>query len=1080
MHKLHKFFILASVLIFASCINEMESGQTDTDGADEGSFVLEVSIDDPTRTALGSSDASVYHTVWNEGDMISVNGIMSYPVPAESAGKSKAAFSFDGFPMLPLNLLYPATEETAFVEFPITQTYVKDSFDPRAAVMYGTSDGFENVFLAHLSSVLRFSFTSAEETMIKCILVRADSKEPLAGTFEMETDEKGSFTGNMSPAAGSSSMVILDCGEGVALSSAPTPFHVAVPYGTYSGFSIQVIALDGSVMQLGYTPANSGVLAPSKVVVFPDKAFVADGVAKLIGNEADLLAFAEAATEYSTVVLIDDIAVTSEEFSSIKDFSGTFEGGDYTISGLKAPLFDNLTGNVSNLNLQGEIIENAVAEVGMLARTSDGGNVLGCSSSGSVTFAVPADGMNDISLGGLVGIVKSGTVASCFNDATVNVSSLTARNIYMGGVVGKSYSALSSLRNFGSIVSANDVIVENAAVVGGVVGSAYNAVDNIVNEGSVVINSKSAILYASAVLGATVLENADISRIKATTSSSLTIAPAPDADNKVSCYAGGLVGYHSVHNSRFSDSDNASSVNITIPSDSKMCLYASGIIGYSYSEIKDSELSVSLTGIVNNGSVSVDGSALIYGDTGEVDKPFTSRSLFGGIIGKAYIKGKTFAGKYDISNCINNGIISLNVPDSKRLYVGGIVGESMVSDLTMTNCCNNGDITAKGPCEYICLAGHLGVVWREAETRVKIEGAENRGCLTLNDENSSSYSYAGGIVGLANGTGANSKLDLDVRNCSNSGRIYRFVSGESNKAQSFGGGIIGAIGLNNNTISYKDKNGEVKTIVADFVKAEIFECVNSGEIIFNQYSGQKEFKEKAITYSFTGGIVGLSKAVNGLVEVKHCINNGDILSTSGQHGGIVGFVHSSTAIYGDRSNYCRNTGMVGISDAKNVKAKGSENLVAGGICGYMNDKGKGSKIEYCWNSGIVAGSTKKLPGSGGIVGQIKQIKLDDEVVVVVQYCKNSGWVRSTSNYAGLITGSSHDVKVKNCAVGGRISKSEGDWYDIVAVQNDPDTERVIYKFVYGDHVDLINNKEVEFESNGIKFWDGVSKTSWEE
>ena len=124
MHKLHKFFILASVLIFASCINEMESGQTDRDGADEGSFVLEVSIDEPTRTALGTSDASVYHTVWNEGDMISVNGIMSYPVPAESAGKSKAAFSFDGFPMLPLNILYPATEKSDLVEFPMTQTYV--------------------------------------------------------------------------------------------------------------------------------------------------------------------------------------------------------------------------------------------------------------------------------------------------------------------------------------------------------------------------------------------------------------------------------------------------------------------------------------------------------------------------------------------------------------------------------------------------------------------------------------------------------------------------------------------------------------------------------------------------------------------------------------------------------------------------------------------------------------------------------------------------------------------------------------------------------------------------------------------
>lgn len=963
MHKLHKFFILASVLIFASCINELESGQTDTDGADEGSFVLEVSIDDPTRTALGSSDASVYHTVWNEGDVISVNGIMSYPVPAESAGKSKAAFSFDGFPMLPLNILYPATEKSDLVELPMTQTYVKDSFDPCAAVMYGTSDGFENVTLAHLSSVLRFSFTSAEETKIKCILVKEDSKEPLAGTFEMEKDGKGAFTGKISPSAGASSMVMLDCGEGVALSSEATPFHVAVPYGTYSGFSIQVIAMDGSVMQLGYTPVNSGVLAPSKVVVFPDKAFVADGVAKLIANEADLLAFAETATEYSTVVLMDDIAITSEEFTSIKDFSGTFEGGDYTVSGLKTPLFDNLTGNVSNLTVAGEITDDASSPVGLLARTAAEGTIVNCHSNGSVKVA-PVESA-EIIAGGLVGKITSSSVASCTNDAPVEVD-------------------------------------------------------------------------------------------------------LPALGKTLTCYAGGLTGYFDASGASITSSSNNVSVDVVIQPESAVKLYCAGCVGMAFYQTSDQDADITFRDVVNKGDVTVDG-VLKFG-SGEKD-----RSMIAGIVAKAYVKGTAAKGVISMAGCVNEGDVTLkNSCGSERAYVAGLVGDAMCSDFTETSCSNAGNITVEGPGKYLCLAGHIGIIMRESATNVTVKDAVNTGNITLNedlalsaDDLPSAPCYAGGVIGMANGPG--SMLTLNVAGCTNSGTIHRMIANmddvnEDKEVFSFAGGIVGSIG---NT--HKVSND-------DFVTAVIDKCSNSGQITFNQYTGENDYKEAYHYCSFTGGIVGLSRAMNGSVDVKYCMNSGNLQSTAGTHGGIVGFAQSSTAIYGDVTNYCTNTGTIGMRDIKNNSEKSSGQLVSGGICGYLKGEKDNvtSKIEYCWNDAVVAGSVKAAPGAGGIVAWTT-------VTDLVKYCKNSGSVRCMNGRSweagvkgqasGLISGSKSDKPVSHCAAGGYIARNGGAWVTMTPAGG----EKPFHNYVYTNTI----TAEAAAEA-GIEFWDGVSKTSWEE
>ena len=116
-------------------------------------------------------------------------------------------------------------------------------------------------------------------------------------------------------------------------------------------------------------------------------------------------------------------------------YTGTFDGGGHTITGLKitgndqyAGLFGHIGsgGKVMNVKLEGVLIEsdNEMSNVGGVAGCSRG-NIENCSVSGSVI----GRGMNSI-VGGVVGYQNGGFLTGCSSSATVNAG-CTA-----GGVAG--------------------------------------------------------------------------------------------------------------------------------------------------------------------------------------------------------------------------------------------------------------------------------------------------------------------------------------------------------------------------------------------------------------------------------------------------------------------------------------------------------------------------------------------------------------------------------------------------------------------------------------------------------------------
>ncbi len=112
---------------------------------------------------------------------------------------------------------------------------------------------------------------------------------------------------------------------------------------------------------------------------------------------------------------------------SITTFSGILDGNNQTISGLNAPLFDNLTnGTVRNVNLSGVGISNHSGPTGAIAGTADGGSRI--YNVGILDGGVGSS--NDV-CGGLVGKLDgSARVINCFSYATITGGTT------VGGIVG--------------------------------------------------------------------------------------------------------------------------------------------------------------------------------------------------------------------------------------------------------------------------------------------------------------------------------------------------------------------------------------------------------------------------------------------------------------------------------------------------------------------------------------------------------------------------------------------------------------------------------------------------------------------
>ena len=229
-----------------------------------------------TKTSLGSEPD--FNVLWNAGDKISVNGVLSNAVAEEDHNKTEVRFRVEGNLAAPYKVLYPGTNSTNVITLPATQNYVADNFDNTAYAAYGTVEQVDGEYKATLDNfcgLVRFALNGTA-TLSK-IEINALGGEKLHGAFTLADSFNGEFTG------GTAGALTYSFGEGLKLSATDTYVYIALPAQTYTaGVEAKVYQADGAFMRLKFW-GEGETLAGNHIRAFASKAYAAGRVEELVG-----------------------------------------------------------------------------------------------------------------------------------------------------------------------------------------------------------------------------------------------------------------------------------------------------------------------------------------------------------------------------------------------------------------------------------------------------------------------------------------------------------------------------------------------------------------------------------------------------------------------------------------------------------------------------------------------------------------------------------------------------------------------------------------------------------------------------
>ena len=720
--------------------------------------------------------------------------------------------------------------------------------------------------------------------------------------------------------------------------------------------------------------------------------------------------------------------------SASRRFSGYYDGGSHTVSGVFTPagegdgysyqgLFGFVGGQsstnkatISNVGVIDSFVQGYNYVGGVVGFVSNNSTVENCCNTASVS------GSRN-SVGGVVGSTYISSSSSCTITNCYNTGSVEGSGDYVGGVVGSAYSStVTNCYNTGS--------VSGEAFVGGVVGYAYSGstIKNCYNTGWVSSSGD----RVGGVVG----------------SGSATNCYNTGSVSGSSGYVGGVVGSGSATNCYNTGSVSGSSG------------YVGGVVGYAYSS--------TVTNCYNTGSVS--GEAFVGGVVGVTHSGSTvtncyntgsvsgSSSYVGGVVGYAY-SGST------ISNTYYGGDCTLDVG------IGEGSGSAVKIDKPVEEWAKNQDwysanaVNSDGsPVWNADSPWDFENVWKFVENAP--DYATNNGYPVLQGVGGNNqviywtdeavWSAAGKDFNnyTLSGSGGQddpyliqSEWDLAYLSWTiytnnpiqaNHGSNVYYYSGTYFKQtadldlSAYYWQPIGILNLRDGTSANRYFSGYYDggshTVSGLFTPAGKSNGY-SYQGLFGYVRGQSSTSKATISnvgvidsfvqgYDYVGGVVGYGSATN-------CYNTGSV-SGSNNVGGVVGS--------GSATN-CYNTGSVnGLH-------------YVGGVVGF----GRNQTTTNCYNTGSVSGSTYV----GGVVGlglatncyNTGSVEGNSDVGGVVGFidsgtvtnCYNTGSVSGEEYVGGIVGTASNSSAVTNCGFEGVINGSSsvgaivGDIYDSSSV-----------------------------------------------
>ena len=221
----------------------------------------------------------------------------------------------------------------------------------------------------------------------------------------------------------------------------------------------------------------------------------------IIRTAAQLRSFSrKAAEDYNFagkfITLVSDIDLECINWDTVAEFDGIFDGGGYSISGLKvnaenipnAGMFGKVTGTVRNLTVCGEVAASKYSlgygRVGGIIGYLSGGAINNCVS--RVTVTATQFQVGGVYVGGVVGYADGAyTIHLCENNADITADN-NGPQTHIGGIAG---CAQTNSSQFGNCHNCGNILIKSASgndqnfFAGGIVGS--GTADSCQNDGNV-------------------------------------------------------------------------------------------------------------------------------------------------------------------------------------------------------------------------------------------------------------------------------------------------------------------------------------------------------------------------------------------------------------------------------------------------------------------------------------------------------------------------------------------------------------------------------------------------------------------
>ena len=298
MKKLENIIILVSALLLSFAMLAGCSKEEDLSALEESSVIFfhAVTESGETKTVLenGDSETASHPVLWTPGDAIWVgtadaSGKYVYEGTEETTYADFGGTSLKGstyYSIYPYSASVSLSDGIISFDMPSTQEYAPLSFGPAASPMAAVSTSTTLEF-RNLCGLLKLNLLG--EASIRSISFSArdaaGNDMPVSGAATV--DMNNSSVPELVMSADANTTVILNCGEGVALSpSEITPFYIALPPGTYDEFTLNIVSTDGTVM----VKNSSGLVIHRSMVKPTAELYFETGTGELSERDA-LVAF---------------------------------------------------------------------------------------------------------------------------------------------------------------------------------------------------------------------------------------------------------------------------------------------------------------------------------------------------------------------------------------------------------------------------------------------------------------------------------------------------------------------------------------------------------------------------------------------------------------------------------------------------------------------------------------------------------------------------------------------------------------------------------------------------------------------